>query len=71
MTSSAPRGTLTLAANLTLGRMGYGATRLAGPGVFGPPKDRDEALAVLRENIAAADLVLPADATTELDGIGQ
>ena len=29
--------------------MGYGAMQLAGPGVFGPPKDRDEALAVLRE----------------------
>jgi pyridoxine 4-dehydrogenase len=29
-------------------RMGYGAMQLAGPGVFGPPKDRDEALAVLR-----------------------
>ena len=30
-------------------RMGYGAMQLAGPGVFGPPKDRDAALAVLRE----------------------
>ena len=30
-------------------RMGYGAMQLAGPGVFGPPKDRHEALAVLRE----------------------
>jgi aryl-alcohol dehydrogenase-like predicted oxidoreductase len=29
--------------------MGYGAMQLAGPGVFGPPKDRDEAVAVLRE----------------------
>jgi pyridoxine 4-dehydrogenase len=34
-------------------RMGYGAMQLAGPGVFGPPKDRDAALAVLREAIAA------------------
>jgi len=32
-------------------RMGYGAMQLAGPGVFGPPKDRDEALTVLREAI--------------------
>ncbi len=32
-------------------RMGYGAMQLAGPGVFGPPKDRDEALAVLREAV--------------------
>jgi len=34
-------------------RLGYGAMQLAGPGVFGPPKDRDEALAVLREAVAA------------------
>jgi len=32
-------------------RMGYGAMQLAGPGVFGPPKDRHEALAVLREAV--------------------
>jgi aryl-alcohol dehydrogenase-like predicted oxidoreductase len=36
----------------TVKRLGYGAMRLAGPGVFGPPKDRDAALAVLREAIA-------------------
>jgi len=34
-------------------RLGYGAMQLAGPGVFGPPKDRDAALAVLREAVAA------------------
>jgi pyridoxine 4-dehydrogenase len=34
-------------------RMGYGAMQLAGPGVFGPPRDRDAALAVLREAIAS------------------
>jgi aryl-alcohol dehydrogenase-like predicted oxidoreductase len=33
-------------------RMGYGAMQLAGPGVFGPPKDHAAALAVLREAIA-------------------
>jgi aryl-alcohol dehydrogenase-like predicted oxidoreductase len=33
-------------------RIGYGAMQLAGPGVFGPPKDRDAALAVLREAVA-------------------
>jgi aryl-alcohol dehydrogenase-like predicted oxidoreductase len=32
-------------------RMGYGAMQLAGPGVFGPPKDHDAALAVLREAV--------------------
>ena len=34
-------------------RVGYGAMQLAGPGVFGPPKDRNGALAVLREAVAA------------------
>ena len=44
-------GSLTLADDLTLSRMGYGAMQLAGPGVFGPPKDRDQAIAVLREAV--------------------
>jgi len=39
--------------NRTVKRMGYGAMQLAGPGVFGPPKDRDAALAVLREAVAS------------------
>jgi pyridoxine 4-dehydrogenase len=34
-------------------RMGYGAMQLAGPGVFGPPEDRDQAIAVLRAAVAA------------------
>jgi aryl-alcohol dehydrogenase-like predicted oxidoreductase len=38
---------------LTVHRMGYGAMQLAGPGVFGPPKDRDQAIAVLREAVEA------------------
>jgi aryl-alcohol dehydrogenase-like predicted oxidoreductase len=37
----------------TVQRLGYGAMQLAGPGVFGPPKDRDAALAVLREAVAS------------------
>ena len=36
---------------MTVGRMGYGAMQLAGPHVFGPPKDRVAAIAVLREAI--------------------
>jgi aryl-alcohol dehydrogenase-like predicted oxidoreductase len=35
----------------TVNRMGYGAMQLAGPGVFGPPKDRAAAIAVLREAV--------------------
>ncbi|RUW49592.1 aldo/keto reductase family oxidoreductase [Mesorhizobium sp. M8A.F.Ca.ET.021.01.1.1] len=38
----------------TVKRLGYGAMQLAGPGVFGPPKDREAALAVLREAIASS-----------------
>lgn len=37
----------------TVKRLGYGAMQLAGPGVFGPPKDRDAALTVLREAVAS------------------
>jgi pyridoxine 4-dehydrogenase len=46
-----PGGTLTLAEDLTVTRMGYGAMQLAGPHVFGPPADRDAAVAVLREAV--------------------
>jgi len=38
---------------LTVKRMGYGAMQLAGSGVFGPPKNHDEAVAVLREAVAS------------------
>jgi aryl-alcohol dehydrogenase-like predicted oxidoreductase len=38
---------------LTVHRMGYGAMQLAGPGVWGPPKDPDAAIAVLREAVGA------------------
>lgn len=37
----------------TVKRLGYGAMQLAGPGVLGPPEDRDAALAVLREAVAS------------------
>ena len=46
-----PGGALKLADDLVLSRMGFGAMQLAGPGVFGPPRDRDQALAVLREAV--------------------
>jgi pyridoxine 4-dehydrogenase len=46
-----PGGTFTLADDLTVTRMGYGAMQLAGPHVFGPPRDRNAAVAVLREAI--------------------
>jgi aryl-alcohol dehydrogenase-like predicted oxidoreductase len=45
-----PGGTFAVA-DLELTRVGYGAMQLAGPGVFGPPKDRAAAIAVLREAV--------------------
>jgi pyridoxine 4-dehydrogenase len=48
--TSLPGGTWALG-DLTVTRLGYGAMQLAGPGVMGPPSDRDGALAVLREVI--------------------
>jgi len=45
-------GTFTMAEDLTVTRMGYGAMQLAGPHVFGPPADRAAAVAVLREAVA-------------------
>jgi pyridoxine 4-dehydrogenase len=44
-----PGGTFSLAPDLSVTRMGYGAMQLTGPGVFGPPKDREEAIKVLRD----------------------
>jgi aryl-alcohol dehydrogenase-like predicted oxidoreductase len=52
MASINQSGTLSLGGR-TVTRLGYGAMQLAGPGVFGPPKDRGAALAVLREAVAS------------------
>jgi aryl-alcohol dehydrogenase-like predicted oxidoreductase len=52
MSSIDQSGTFTLGGR-TVKRLGYGAMQLAGPGVFGPPKDRDAARAVLREAVAS------------------
>ena len=49
--SSLPGGAYQLG-DLTVSRVGFGAMQLAGPGVFGPPADRNEAVAVLREAVA-------------------
>ena len=52
MSSVDKSGTFKLG-NRVVKRLGYGAMQLAGPGVFGPPKDHDVALAVLREAVAS------------------
>ena len=46
-------GTFTLGGDRSVRRLGYGAMQLAGPGVFGPPKNPEAALAVLREAVAS------------------
>lgn len=50
MTNLAHVGTFNLGGR-TVNRLGYGAMQLAGPGVFGPPKDRGAAVAVLRQAV--------------------
>jgi pyridoxine 4-dehydrogenase len=51
-TIQAPAATFRLG-HATVNRVGYGAMQLAGPGVFGPPRDKDAAIAVLREAVAS------------------
>ncbi|MFF0764917.1 oxidoreductase [Streptomyces sp. NPDC003737] len=53
MTTTLAGGTFDLADGMTVSRMGYGAMQLAGPNVFGPPRDRDQAVAVLRSAVEA------------------
>jgi aryl-alcohol dehydrogenase-like predicted oxidoreductase len=52
MTDIGKAGTFALG-DRAVRRLGYGAMQLAGPGVFGPPSDRDGAIAVLREAVAS------------------
>ena len=52
MTGISKAGTYRLGER-AVNRMGYGAMQLAGPGVFGPPRDREQAIAVLREAVAS------------------
>jgi pyridoxine 4-dehydrogenase len=52
MTDISGAGTFALGDRIVQ-RVGYGAMQLAGPGVFGPPKDRETAIAVLREAVAS------------------
>ena len=49
---AAQAGTLTLGGDLTVNRMGYGAMRITGEGIFGPPADPDECRRVLRRAVA-------------------
>jgi aryl-alcohol dehydrogenase-like predicted oxidoreductase len=49
--SAAAAGTFTIGGNLTVNRLGYGAMRITGPGVWGPPADKTAAIATLRHAI--------------------
>jgi pyridoxine 4-dehydrogenase len=53
MSKSAPLMDTFPMAGRRVRRMGYGAMQLAGPGVFGPPKDREASIAILREAVAS------------------
>jgi aryl-alcohol dehydrogenase-like predicted oxidoreductase len=48
---AAQAGTVTLGGDLTINRMGYGAMRITGKGIWGPPTDREGALATLRRTV--------------------
>ena len=48
---AAQAGTFTLGGDLTVNRMGYGAMRITGPGIWGPPEDRPAALVTLRRTV--------------------
>src|SRR3712207_8141614 len=55
-------GTLTLGGDMTVRRLGFGAMRITGEGIWGPPRDHDEALRVLRRAVElGVDLVDTAD----------
>ena len=49
--SASAAGTLTIGGDLTVNRLGYGAMRITGPGIWGPPADKDAALATLRRSV--------------------
>src|SRR5579871_3622269 len=44
---------ITIGGDLTVQRLGFGAMRITGPGTWGPPADRGQAIAVLRRAVAA------------------
>src|SRR6202000_2822162 len=49
--SASAAGSFTIGGDLTVNRMGYGAMRITGPGIWGPPADKGSALATLRRAV--------------------
>src|SRR5260370_38882558 len=57
-------GTFTIGGDLTVYRLGFGTMRLTGPGIWGPPADKQEAIAVLRHALElGANLLDTADSS--------
>jgi aryl-alcohol dehydrogenase-like predicted oxidoreductase len=48
---AAASGSFTIGGDLTVNRLGYGAMQLTGPGIWGPPRDHEEAIRVLRRTV--------------------
>ncbi|GIF46776.1 aryl-alcohol dehydrogenase-like predicted oxidoreductase [Asanoa ferruginea] len=53
MPNASSAGTIDVGGDLTVNRFGYGAMRITGPGIWGPPADKGEAIAVLRRVVDA------------------
>ncbi|WP_091211094.1 aldo/keto reductase [Mucilaginibacter gossypiicola] len=50
-TTSSFEKTFTIGGDITINRLGYGAMRITGPGIWGPPKDKDESIRVLKRAV--------------------
>jgi pyridoxine 4-dehydrogenase len=53
MPNASSAGTIDVGGDLTVNRFGFGAMRITGPGIWGPPADKDQAIAVLRRVVDA------------------
>ena len=59
MANAGMTGTIDVGGDLTVNRLGFGAMRVTGPGIWGPPADRQEAKAVLRRAVELTDGARP------------
>jgi aryl-alcohol dehydrogenase-like predicted oxidoreductase len=63
MNVASAAGTFAIGGDLVVNRMGFGAMRVTGAGIWGPPRDRDEAISVLRRAVELGiDLIDTAEA---------
>jgi len=60
--TAAASGTITIGGDLTVNRLGYGAMRITGPGIWGPPSDKAASIATLKRALELdVDLIDTAD----------